>query len=311
VRAASRIAVLAAAVVVALALVGNDAQARAAGAVTLQIPTNGALAVTGTHDLVLAVDGLALRSPASLAAAIEPMIEASGGSAGVAVIELGGKSPLAWSYGGSEVFAAASTYKLAVLMLEAQKVASGLTNPSGLVCYEDSDYEPGWFDDYADGVCLTRAELARRAGLYSDNTAGHMLVRDVGGATALNAWAASMGATGSVFFTDNTTTANDLAILWADEAKGSLGGAAAQSWLYPVLTQTATEAGIPAGVAGRSAVIHKTGTIDQVDNDAALVTAGPHGAYVVTVMTDGVGGDEGWQLVASISAAVWAYEAAR
>jgi beta-lactamase class A len=127
----------------------------------------------------------------------------------------------------------------------------------------------------------------------------------------LNAWAASIGATGSVFFTDNTTTADDLAILWAAEAKGSLGGAAAQSWLYPVLTRTATEAGIPAGVAGRSTVVHKTGTIDQVDNDAALVSAGPHGAYVVTVMTDGVGGDEGWQLVASISAAVWAYEAAR
>ena len=305
---------MAAAVTVAVALVGNDvndAKARATSAATLQVPAAGALAVTGSHELMLAVDGLTLRSTAALAAAIEPMVEASGGSAGVALIELGGRSPLAWSYDGGDEFTAASTYKLAVLMMEAQRVASGQADPNGLVCYEDSDYEPGWFDDYAEGVCLARTELARRAGLYSDNTAGHMLVRDVGGADVLNAWAASNGAKDSVFFTDNTTTADDLAILWADEARGSLGGAPAQAWLYPVLTQTSTEAGVPAGIAGGSVVVHKTGTIDQVDNDAALVTAGPHGPYVLTVMTDGLGGEDGWRLIASISAAVWAYEAAR
>jgi hypothetical protein len=58
-------------------------------------------------------------------------------------------------------------------------------------------------------------------------------------------------------------------------------------------------------------VVHKTGTIDQVDNDAALVTSGPHGAYVLVVMTDGLGGAEGWQLIAQVSAAVWQFEATR
>ena len=57
--------------------------------------------------------------------------------------------------------------------------------------------------------------------------------------------------------------------------------------------------------------MHKTGTIDQVDNDAALVLSGPNGAYVLTVMTDGLGGAEGWQLISSISSAVWSFEAAR
>jgi beta-lactamase class A len=196
-------------------------------------------------------------------------------------------------------------------MMEAQNIAAGATDPNGLVCYQVADYESGWFDDYSDGACFTRNELAQRAGLESDNTAGHMLVRDVGGADALNAWAASAGATESVFFTDNTTSAIDLATLWAAEAKGSLGGAAAQAWLYPVLTGTSTEAGIPAGIAARSIVVHKTGTIDQVENDAALVTSGPNGAYVLTVMTDGLGGDAGWQLIASISSDVWNFEAAR
>ena len=195
-------------------------------------------------------------------------------------------------------------------MLEAENIASGKTDPNGYVCFQEADYEPGWFDDYDVGVCLTRNELAARAGIYSDNTAGHMLVRDVGGATVLNAWAASIGTTSSQFFDANTTTSADLAALWKAEAEGDLGGAAAQAWLYPVLTGTRTESGVPAGVSGAT-VVHKTGTIDLVENDAALVTPGPDGAYVLVVMTDGIGGTGGWELIAGISASVSQFEAAR
>jgi beta-lactamase class A len=62
---------------------------------------------------------------------------------------------------------------------------------------------------------------------------------------------------------------------------------------------------------GGATVVHKTGTIDLVENDAALVTSGPDGAYVLVVMTDGLGGTGGWQVIAAISATVWQFEAAR
>jgi len=91
----------------------------------------------------------------------------------------------------------------------------------------------------------------------------------------------------------------------------SLGGSAAQAWLYPLLIGTATEAGIPAGVASGNTVVHKTGSLDAVENDAALVKSGPKGDYVLTVMTDGLGGDAGWQLIASVSSTAWTFEAAR
>jgi beta-lactamase class A len=58
-------------------------------------------------------------------------------------------------------------------------------------------------------------------------------------------------------------------------------------------------------------VVHKTGAIDAVENDAALVTAGPAGPYVIVVMTDGLGGAAGWGLIASISESVWQTEASR
>jgi beta-lactamase class A len=215
-----------------------------------------------------------------------------------------------WSVNAESVFTAASTYKLAALMLEAQSIAAGKVDPNGYVCYQEDDYESGWFDDYEEGACFTRNELAIRAGKYSDNTAGHMLVRDVGGGEALNAWVASIGATSSNFFDGNTTSSADLAFLWAAEAKGDLGGAAAQAWLYPLLTNTRNESGVPAGVSGAT-VVHKTGTIDLVDNDAALVTSSASGPYVLVVMTDGLGGADGWQLIANISTIVWRFEAAR
>jgi hypothetical protein len=41
------------------------------------------------------------------------------------------------------------------------------------------------------------------------------------------------------------------------------------------------------------------------------VTGGPDGAYIVVVMTDGLGGSDGWQLIAGISASVGQFEAAR
>jgi beta-lactamase class A len=252
----------------------------------------------------------AIRDSSVLVAALQQLAAASGASVGVTVVELSGADAQSWSLEGGAVFTAASTYKLVALMMEAQNIASGSTDPNGLVCYEDSDYEAGWFDDYAPGECFTRNELASRAGQESDNTAGHMLVRDVGGVDALNAWASSVGTTDSAFSDPNTTTAADLAVLWTAEATGRLGGASAQAWLYPLLTGTTTEAGVPAGVSG-STVVHKTGTIDAVENDAALVTAGPHGAYVLVVMTDGLGGSAGWGLIAAISASVWQEEQSR
>lgn len=268
----------------------------------------GAISPSDTQ-VVAAIAPIAGRTLALTA--IVALIEASGATVGVTLVELGGSNPITWSQSGATIVTAASTYKLAALMLEAENIAAGTTDPNGLVCFTPDDYEAGWFDDYVDGACFTRNELASRAAKESDNTAGHMLVRDVGGADALNAWAASVGATSSAFFDGNTTTSDDLAALWAAEARGSLGGAAAQEWLYPLLTGTTTESGVPAGVPSGVGVVHKTGTLDTVANDAALVTSGPGGAYVLTVVTDGLGETDGWTLIAAISAAAWQFESLR
>jgi beta-lactamase class A len=224
------------------------------------------------------------------------------------VVDLSGPSPSEYRYAADDPFAAGSTYKLPALMDEAQRIAEGRRRSTDRLCFHAPEAEDGWFDDYNDGDCLALQEVASRAGTYSDNTAGHMLVDDLGGPAALNSYAQSKGASRSSFYEPNQTTAADLAALWTSEATGRAGGAAAQQWLYPILTRTRYESGIPAGVPASATVVHKVGSIDQTVNDAGLVSAGST-RYVVAITTDGLGGDDGWALVARISAVVWAREA--
>ena len=248
---------------------------------------------------------------AALSKAVEAIVSRSGAQVGVSLIELGGAAPSSWSRAGATPMDAASTYKLPALMAEAQLIAEGNANPAANVCFVDSDWEDGWYDDYAAGECYSRDELAKRAGIYSDNTAGHMLVRDIGGPSVLNAYAIGLGAQDSTFFDVNQTTSDDLARLLAAEAMGNAGGKQAQVWLYPNLSKTRFEAGIPAGLPAGTLVIHKTGELDSEVNDAAIVSGRNSGAYVLVVMTDGPGGDAAWSLVAQVSAAAWAYEGTR
>jgi len=245
------------------------------------------------------------RPVAPLEAEVAHLLDGAGASGGVSLIEMGGNGSQSWSLNGDQPFVAASTYKLPLLMEEAQNIAAGRASQSDELCFREEDWEDGYFDDYSPGQCYTRRELDRRTGIYSDNTAAHILVRYEGGAQVLNAYARAHGATESSFYDANVTSSNDLARLWRDEASGNAGGARAQAYLYPLLTNTVDEEGIPAGTPG-GAVVHKIGVVNGELNDAALVENGPRGAYVLTVCTDG----GSWQLVASVAMAVARFETA-
>ena len=242
---------------------------------------------------------------------VQRLLDDAGASGGVSLIELGSRGPQSWSYQGDQQFAAASTYKLPLLMQEAQNVASGRWHGTDLLCYQDGDWEDGYYSDYQEGFCLSRSQLGHRVGKASDNTAAHIMIRYDGGSSSLNSYARAHGTQHSAFYDPNTTTAGDLARLWANEATGRAGGRQAQQYLYPMLTRTAYEQGIPAGVPSKTTVVHKIGILGGVVNDAALVLGGPGGAYVLAICTDGPGSDAGWTLLADVSRAVWQFEATR
>ena len=241
---------------------------------------------------------------------LETFAAQSGARVGISLQELSGPRRNTYSLNGRQSFYAASAYKVPLLMAEAQQIASGQASVFDVLCFEAGDAEDGWFTDYADGSCFTRDALATRAGRYSDNTAAHMLVRYLGGPDALNSYARSIGMTASALWIPNTTTTDDLTAAWVNEALGRLGGTAAQRWLFPVLTHTASEAGIPAGLPAAATVVHKVGTLDGTENDSAYVVDGPI-SYVLSVSVDGLDEAAGWWVIAQISARVWQYEVSR
>jgi beta-lactamase class A len=267
-----------------------------------QLPTAGPIAerMTGIHPH----PGFA-----RLQVQVGQLLDGAGATGGVSLIELGNSNPESWNLNGDGSFVAASTYKQPLLMEDAQNVAAGRASPNDLLCYVSGDQEAGYFNDYSNGRCYTRAELERRVGRYSDNTAAHILVRYQGGGAALNAYARAHGATESAFYIPNTTTSNDLARLWANEWAGQAGGAPAQGYLYPLLTNTNYEQGVPAGLPAGTTVVHKVGFIAGNLHDSALVASGPRGPYVLSICT--MSSSTGWALLAAISRAVWNFEATR
>ena len=241
---------------------------------------------------------------------LETLAAHTGAQVGISLQELSGPRRNTYSLNGNQSFYAASAYKVPLLMAEAQQIAFGQASLFDVLCFDASDAEDGWFTDYADGSCFTRDELATRAGRYSDNTAAHILVRYLGGPDALNSYARSIGMTASALWIPNTTTADDLTAAWVNEALGRLGGAAAQRWLFPVLTHTANEAGIPAGLPTSATVVHTGGTMYGTENDSAYIVVGPI-SYALSVWVAGLAEAAGWWVIAEISARIWQYELSR
>src|SRR2546427_3576243 len=144
---------------------------------------------------------------AALTRDLNKIAAAGGAKASVSLMELGGTAPVAmWSIRGDSSWPADSTYKLPLLIAEAQGIASGKFKATDKLCYKSSDYEGGWFGDYVPGTCYTRNALAQRVGHYSDNTAARILVRYLGGAPPLKCFSRAMGAGPSKFLGANTTT---------------------------------------------------------------------------------------------------------
>jgi beta-lactamase class A len=125
----------------------------------------------------------------SFAAAIAKIESASGGRLGVAAFDLGRKTQL--SYRGDERFPMCSTFKVLAS-------SSILAREPGLLAtrirYRKEDlvaWSPVTEQHVADG--MTNAELCAAALQYSDNTAGNLLLKQIGGPAGLTAYARSLG----------------------------------------------------------------------------------------------------------------------
>ncbi len=261
---------------------------------------------------------------------IEDVLERSTATrVGIAWYEL--ETGASWSHGADEVFHAASTMKVPVMMALFRAIEEGklsldqpvaVTNEfvsiydgSTFSIAADQDSDPGLYDHI--GEQLPLEELIRRMIVRSSNLATNIVIQLVG-ADSVMAVMQDIGASDMKVLRgvedikayrhdmNNTATAHDLMVVLREIAERAAG----PEWtpadgMIEILAHQEFNEGIPAGVPAGTKIAHKTGSITDIYHDAAIIYPPDGSPYVLVVLTEGANDDEAAATVAEISRLFW------
>ena len=211
------------------------------------------------------------------------------------------------SLDGSRVYTAASLYKVA-LLLEAYRqrdageidFAELLTLTEEYVAYDFGTLGPLGLEQ---GDSLTVADALKAMIIVSD-TPTAVMIQDVVNPARVDATLRSLGLVDmSVTVYELPTTARDMVLLMEAVASGAGVTEESRREMLALLLQESVRDRIPAGVPPETAVAHKTGNLNEVTHDVALVW-GPGGPYIIAVLTDRFYETTD---IADLSTAVWDY----
>jgi beta-lactamase class A len=241
--------------------------------------------------------------------AIQDRVAKSGADVGIAFETLDGR--LTWSSRGDDVFHAASTMKIPVMIELFHQVREGK------IKLTDSLPIKNQFHSLADGSVFTlsaaddsETDLYKAVGqtrtldqlcdlmvTVSSNFATNLLIQKLGieniRATVTSLHADDMdikrGVEDQKAFDkglNNTTTARGLATLLVAIANGKAVDVDASAKMVEILERQKFNEGIPAGVPKNIRVAHKTGEITKIHHDAAIVYA--ERPFVIVVLVRGI-----------------------
>lgn len=202
---------------------------------------------------------------------------------------------------------AASTFKAAILLAAYQQRDAGILDFEKVVTvepkYAENDLGTLEYLGIRPNDMITIGDAIKGMIVVSDTSLAGMLQDQIGG-NAVDAALRDVGATVmTVNSHDLPTTASDLTQLLIGIASAHGVSAQSRDEMLSLLSQEWYTSGIVAGLPAGTQYAHKSGTLGANTHDAAIVW-GPGGPYVIVVMTDGSGG---WEPIAAVSAAVWAY----
>ena len=244
-----------------------------------------------------------------VAAAIHDRVAKSGADVGIAFETLDGR--LTWSSRGDDVFHAASTMKIPVMIELYHQVREGklklsdslpiknefhsLVDRSVFSLKPEDDSETDLYK--AVGQTRTLAQLCDLMVTVSSNFATNLLIERLGidniraTMTALHANGMDIkrGVEDQKAFDEgrnNTTTARGLATLLFAIANGKAVDAESSAKMVEALERQKFNEGIPAGVPSNIRVAHKTGEITKIHHDAGIVYA--ERPFVVVVLVRGI-----------------------
>jgi beta-lactamase class A len=244
-----------------------------------------------------------------IAVAIQDRVAKSGADVGIVFETLDGR--VAWSSRGDDVFHAASTMKIPVMIELFHQVREGkvklsdslpiknefhsLVDGSVFTLKAADDSETDLYK--AVGQARTLDQLCDLMVTVSSNFATNLLIQKLG-IDNIRATVNSLHADGmdikrgvedqKAFDKDlnNTTTARGLATLLVAIANGKAVDEESSAKMVEILERQKFNEGIPAGVPPGIRVAHKTGEITKIHHDAGIVYA-PR-PFVVVVLVRGI-----------------------
>ena len=228
-------------------------------------------------------------------------------------------------------FHPASTIKLGVMMEVYHQASQGEfsldellpVKNSFLSLADQSEYSLSPGDDSESDLYLHIGEqlsirnLARRMIVSSSNLATNLLIEEIGAANVTrfmqalgtNELVVRRGVEDKKAFAlglNNSVTARSLMQILVRLARRSVVGPVVSDEMIAILQQQQFNEGIPAQLPAGVRVAHKTGWIDKVYHDVAIVYPPQHAPYVVVILTSGLSEkDEAPVLVATLSAAIY------
>ena len=252
-------------------------------------------------------------APASIdpkvVAAIQDRVAKSGADVGIAFETLDGR--LAWYSRGDEVFHAASTMKIPVMIELFHQVREGkvklsdplpiknefhsLVDGSVYTLKADDDSETDLYK--AVGQTRTLEQLCDLMVTVSSNFATNLLIQKLG-VENIRATVTSLHADGMNVMRgvednkafekgmNNTTTARGLAALLVAIANGKAVDPDSSAKMVEIMERQKFNEGIPAGVPKNIRVAHKTGEITKIHHDAGIVYA--ERPFVIVVLVRGI-----------------------
>ncbi|HXP94582.1 MAG TPA: serine hydrolase [Candidatus Binatia bacterium] len=248
--------------------------------------------------------GLALGAPlcAEAAPAFHDIVAASTGALSLYVRTMDGV--VRYALDSDEQFPSASTIKLVIMLTAFRAYELGDATPQTPVRIHASDLVGGSdFLRYAKpGAIYQMGTLVQHMIRQSDNSASNALISHFG-FERINTTAAKAGMarthlkrhfldyTAIVKHNDNLTTAHDLAMILYQTERSARDGIATVAEpescrkMIEILLGQEDRNKIPAGLPRKTPVANKTGEIDGVRNDAAIVDPFGSFPYVIVVLT--------------------------
>ena len=258
---------------------------------------------------------------------IEQSIGKSGADVAIAFQMLDGSSE--WFASAEKPFHAASTMKIPVMIELFHQVNVGKLKLDDALTIQNefhsivdgSIYTLSVTDDseaelyQATGQTRTLAQLCEAMITVSSNLATNLLIEKLG-VTNIRATVRSLHAEGMNVLRgvedgkafdkglNNTTTARGLLLLMEAIAKGNAVDIEASHQMVAILERQKFNDGIPAGLPPGTKVAHKTGQINKIHHDAAIVYA-PH-PFVLVIMVQGIADEKiSASLMAEITAPLY------